>query len=580
MSDDNGTQRLIADRYLLDGRLGRGGMGTVWRARDQLLNRTVALKEVNLEARGEESARQARRVHREARALARISHPHVVDIYDLVTHEGRLWLVMEFVDGPSLAAHVDAQGLLTPPEVAGVGLQILAALEAVHAAGALHRDVKPANILLRPDSTVVLCDFGIAAMVDTESYTAPDAVMGSLAFAAPERLTGSAGGPPSDLFSLGGTLCALVSGHSPFAHTEPVAVMHAVIWGQPVIPDEAGPLRPVLEALLRKDPDGRPSAAEAVEMLQPVAESVVASASSPGSQRMRPTARSRAPLRRRAVLTAALLPVVGVATGLVVSNWPDGRQAAGDAGGGSGPSREAEDAAPDARPTPVDAAMPTPDDPGQYWLFAGSHYIRMNISASGGPFMRREIGPAPIARWSGTLGRLPRFRKKIDATMPVPGRRGQYWVFSGDQYIRIHIPDQTYEGTLVQEPASLSDWSGTLGNLPDFAEGIDAVMPTPDDPQQFWVFRKNKYIRITLVGDGPSGHDHLGALPLAKWTHTFGGYDDFRSRIDATMMVPGRDDVYWVFSGGQYIEMQVSKRTYADRLLHPPRPTRNWAHLD
>lgn len=580
MSDDDGTQQLIADRYLLDGRLGRGGMGTVWRATDRLLKRTVALKEVNLEAWAEESAKQARRVHREARALARISHPHVVDIYDLVTHEGRLWLVMEFVDGPSLAAHLKAKGLLTPPEAAAIGLQILAALEAVHAAGALHRDVKPANILLRSDGAVVLCDFGIAAMVDTESHTEPNAVMGSLAFAAPERLTGSAGGPPSDLFSLGATLCALISGHSPFAGLEPVAVMHAVIWGQPVIPDGAGPLRPALEALLRKDPDGRPSAAEAAEILRPVAESAVVSASPPGSLPRGPAVRSRTPLRRRAVLTAALLPVVGVATGLVVSNWPDSGQAGGDAGGSGGPSREAGDAAPDARPTPVDAAMPTPDDPGQYWLFAGSHYIRMNISASGGPFMRREIGPAPIARWSDTLGRLPRFREKIDATMPVPGRRGQYWVFSGDQYVRIHIADRTYEGTLVQEPAPLSDWSGTLGNLPDFAEGIDAVMPTPDDPQQFWVFRKNKYIRITLAGDGPSGHDHLGALPLTKWTHTFGTYGDFRTGIDATMKVPGRSDVYWVFSGGQYIDMEVSKGSYADRLLHPPRPTRNWAHLD
>ncbi|WP_058043160.1 serine/threonine-protein kinase [Streptomyces roseifaciens] len=201
-------QRLIADRYLLTDLLGRGGMGAVWRADDQLLQRTVAVKELYL---GDEGGGH-RRALREARTIARVSHPNVVDIYDLVEYEDRLWIVMELVNGPSLADHLASAGPLPPARAAEIGLQLLAALGAVHAAGALHRDVKPANVLLRGDGSVALTDFGIASLADGESLTGTGEVMGSLGFIAPERLHNRPAGPAGDLFSLGVTLCVLVSG--------------------------------------------------------------------------------------------------------------------------------------------------------------------------------------------------------------------------------------------------------------------------------------------------------------------------------------------------------------------------------
>ncbi|MFD0467812.1 serine/threonine-protein kinase [Nonomuraea thailandensis] len=259
-----------SDRYVLLDRLGSGGMGTVWRATDQLLGRTVAVKEMHLQATGKARADRAARAHREAHAIARISHPNVVNVHDLVIEDERLWLVMEFVDGPSLKDRVAAAGPMSPSDVAGVGLQLLSALEAVHAAGALHRDVKPANVLVRRDGRVVLCDFGIAALTGAGPLTETGAVVGSYEYIAPERLNGGAVGPASDLFSLGVTLCVLL-GRSPFARPEAAGVLHAIARAEPELPPAAGPLRPVLEALLRKDPAARPSVAEASAMVRPLA---------------------------------------------------------------------------------------------------------------------------------------------------------------------------------------------------------------------------------------------------------------------------------------------------------------------
>ncbi|WP_206281556.1 serine/threonine-protein kinase, partial [Streptomyces prasinopilosus] len=166
---DQDPGRLIAGRYLLHDILGRGGMGTVWRAHDQLLDRQVAAKELHIATDGDEDHRvRMRRAVREARAVARVPHPHVIGVHDLVEHEDRLWIVMELVQGPSLADRVARSGPLTPQHTAVLGLQLLDALKAVHDAGTLHRDVKPANVLLRPDGGAVLTDFGIAALDDGE----------------------------------------------------------------------------------------------------------------------------------------------------------------------------------------------------------------------------------------------------------------------------------------------------------------------------------------------------------------------------------------------------------------------------
>ncbi|WP_432098179.1 protein kinase domain-containing protein [Streptomyces sp. WAC 04229] len=269
-----GPGRLIAGRYLLHEVLGRGGMGVVWRAHDQLLDRPVAAKELHIAAGGDEDRRtRMRRAVREARAVARVPHPHVVGVHDLVEFEDRLWIVMELVRGPSLAAHLSRSGPLTPEHTARLGLQLLDALRAVHLAGALHRDVKPANVLLRPDGSAVLTDFGIAALdEDGEPVTSAVQLMGSVEYMAPERATAQEAGPASDLWSLGATLVTVCGGESPFRRPAHAATLHAVVYGRPRLPERLGPLRPVVEALLHRDPRERPTADELAVALRSVAE--------------------------------------------------------------------------------------------------------------------------------------------------------------------------------------------------------------------------------------------------------------------------------------------------------------------
>jgi serine/threonine protein kinase len=302
-------------------------MGTVWHATDQLLERAVAVKELNLGdgGGGEEPARRQRRAMREARAIARVSHPNVVGVHDLVQYEDRLWIVMELVDGPSLAAHVATAGPLPVPRTAEIGLQLLGALEAVHAAGALHRDVKPANILLRPDGSVVLTDFGIAALSDGEQLTSTGALLGSVDYMAPERLHSEPAGPPSDLFSLGATLCVLGSGQSPFARPAPAAVLHAVAYEHPQIPDRLGPLRPLVESLLSKNPADRPSSSDTAAVLRPMAVPASPAYTRTLTAPILPTSPPR-PRRRRwlrwAVPTAAVLLAGSVTVGFLSARTP------------------------------------------------------------------------------------------------------------------------------------------------------------------------------------------------------------------------------------------------------------------
>jgi hypothetical protein len=247
-------------------------MGTVWCAHDQLLDRPVAAKELHILPHGDEEHRiRIRRAIREARAVARVPHPHVVAVHDLVESEDGLWIVMELVEGPSLAHRITESGPLTPQHTATLGLQLLDALEAVHAAGTLHRDVKPANVLLRRDGNAVLTDFGIAALDDGEFLTTTGELVGSLDYMAPERVMGAEAGPASDLWSLGATLVTVCGGESPFRRPARPATLHAVAYEEPALPERLGPLRPVVEALLRKSPQERPSAAGTRSALQRVA---------------------------------------------------------------------------------------------------------------------------------------------------------------------------------------------------------------------------------------------------------------------------------------------------------------------
>jgi eukaryotic-like serine/threonine-protein kinase len=250
---------LIGGRYTLRAAVGHGGMGTVWRAADTLLRRDVAIKEVILPPGLAPSDRDAmyERTMREARAAAALQHPAVVQVYDVVHENGRPWIVMELLDARSLADMVIEDGPVPPRVVAKIGIALLGALEVAHAAGVLHRDVKPANVLICSDGRCVLTDFGVARMPTDVQLTTPGMVLGSPHFISPERAMGSDFGPPSDLFSLGVTLYTAVEGRPPFDKGDPIETMHAVVEDPPAPPMRAGSLANVLLGLLDKDPAQR-----------------------------------------------------------------------------------------------------------------------------------------------------------------------------------------------------------------------------------------------------------------------------------------------------------------------------------
>jgi eukaryotic-like serine/threonine-protein kinase len=254
-----GPGTVVGGRYALRAAVGTGGMGTVWRASDTHLNRDVAVKEVVPPPGIAPDDRDAmyERMNREARAAASLSHPGIVQVYDVVTDSGRPWVVMELLDARSLSDMVLEDGPLAPRAVAKIGVALLGALEVAHAAGVLHRDVKPANVLVCTDGRCVLTDFGVARMPTDQQLTTPGMVLGSPHFISPERAMGAAFGPPSDLFSLGVTLYAAVEGRPPFDKGEPIATMHAVVEDDPIPPQRAGVLGEVLYGLLEKDPGRR-----------------------------------------------------------------------------------------------------------------------------------------------------------------------------------------------------------------------------------------------------------------------------------------------------------------------------------
>ncbi|WP_283108309.1 serine/threonine-protein kinase [Streptomyces sp. LRE541] len=271
---------LVTGRYRLVESIGQGGMGRVWRAADETLDRPVAVKEMRIDGMDQEDARTRReRTLREARATARIDHPNVVRVYDVVDEGERLWIVMELVDGRSLERVVAEDGPLSPRATARIGLELVAALDQVHAGGVLHRDIKPGNVLIeRRAGRVVLTDFGIAAIQNAEALTMAGMLVGSPDYMAPERVSGRPQGPPSDLWSLGATLCAALGGRSPFSRATTLATLHAVLYEEPEIPSAAGELRDALTALLQKDPADRPALEELAALLGPAADGTTGTA--------------------------------------------------------------------------------------------------------------------------------------------------------------------------------------------------------------------------------------------------------------------------------------------------------------
>lgn len=270
---DPGTGRLIAGRYRLLAKLGHGGMGTVWRAKDETVDREVAVKEPRVPDHlpERERANAFERMRREARAAARLDHPAVVNVHDVAVVDGRPWIVMELVQGRSLG-DVLREGTLGAREAARIGLEVLGALEAAHAAGVLHRDVKPDNVMLGRHDRVVLTDFGIAQIEGETNLTDTGGFVGSPEYIAPERVLGQRPGPAADLWSLGVVLYAATEGVSPFRRSNTPATLQSVLNATPAPPASAqGPLAEVINGLLQKDPAHRPGAARVRALLEAAA---------------------------------------------------------------------------------------------------------------------------------------------------------------------------------------------------------------------------------------------------------------------------------------------------------------------
>jgi serine/threonine protein kinase len=267
-SDD--TPVRVGGRYRLDERIGAGAMGAVWRATDELLNRTVAVKELLAAtapptAAGIDALEESRqRILREGRIGARLQHPHVISMFDVVVHEDRPWLVMEYLPSRSLAAVLGEKGPLPPEEVAEIGRQVADGLAAAHVAGVTHRDVKPGNVLIADDGRVKLTDFGVSRAVDDVQLTRTGMIAGTPAFLSPEAARGLTPTAASDVFALGATLYASIEGIPPFGLDDNAyALLHKVATEQVRPPKQDGPVVDVIMRLLSREPEDRPSAAQA-----------------------------------------------------------------------------------------------------------------------------------------------------------------------------------------------------------------------------------------------------------------------------------------------------------------------------
>lgn len=340
---------MLDNRYALLTVRGRGGMGIVWEARDEVLQRRVAVKEVDL-SRGDPTARE--RVLREARVAARLKHPRLVDVYDIVEEGNRICLVQEFVDGPNLADVVAEQGPLAPARAAAIGMELLDGLEAMHRSGVIHRDLKPSNVLLDGDKPR-LTDYGIALVDDDPRLTSTGLVMGSPAYLSPEQALGDPVGVETDLWSLGATLFYVVEGRAPYEGQGGMATAMQVVNQPPPTPVAAGALAPVIAGLMRRDPSTRVRGAELRDLLSSAATSAAPTAAATAVIPQFPAPRPQPRARRSAMpwaVAAVIAAIVLVAAGLAL---------AGDDGGGPTLAEGTTTTAVASEAAPTTTAQPT-----------------------------------------------------------------------------------------------------------------------------------------------------------------------------------------------------------------------------
>jgi serine/threonine protein kinase len=288
--------RKVAGRYELGNQVGRGGMSRVWHATDRVLDRVVAVKEVHLAGPEDLRDRARARALREARAGAGVPHRSVVTVFDVIDDDDRVYIVMELVDGESLAERVDRTGPLSPEAAAGIGAAVAEALQVAHHRGVIHRDVKPSNVMLAKDGAVKLTDFGVASLRDDTGLTLTGQVMGSPLYMAPEQAEGRTARPETDVWGLGVTLYFALEGRSPFEGDHPLAVLSSVVNEEAPTSPRAGPLGPVIGSLLRKEPADRPPLAEVTTTLGRVARRTPPAEGTRELEPVRPDAEITAPV--------------------------------------------------------------------------------------------------------------------------------------------------------------------------------------------------------------------------------------------------------------------------------------------
>ncbi|PRH76331.1 serine/threonine protein kinase [Streptomyces solincola] len=483
---------VVDGRFTLVERLGSGGMGTVWRARDTVLQREVALKEVRYGAGRDQDPAIRERVLREARALARISHPHVVTVHHVVDQGPHPWIVMELLPNTSLQDRI-AAGPIDPAQAARTGRQVLSALRAAHAAGIRHRDVKPANVLLRADGSAVLTDFGIAAVQGSSSLTATGELVGSPEFMAPERVRALEDGPAADLWSLGLVLYMCVEGVSPLRRPTALATLAAVLEEPVPPPVRSGPLAPVLAALLVRDAAARPDAesldallaraqaeaeadgpgAAAVDRTAPAQRAAPApSAPSPASPR-RPEAPAAVPRRggrrrsgRRLPLVVTAVAVAAAAAAVTVYAVHGGALLDDGRGGG----RDA--ASPPATPTASAPASGTP-----------SAWPSPSPSASpSAPAADPDLAAGAWIAQLGTVGKAagPAARDRMDRSLADKGVRERAYLDS-DAYASLRPGFWVFYAKGFTDGRQAVEWCGARGLARDECLG----RYVSEDPQDF-----------------------------------------------------------------------------------------------
>lgn len=370
---DSGRDALVADRYRLIERVASGGMGSVWLAWDETLHRQVALKQLHPQPglSPDELAVVRSRAEREARLTARLHHPNAVPVYDIVDDHGLPCLVMQYLPSKNLHTVIAERGTLGVAEVARIGSEVASALSAAHRVGIVHRDVKPGNVLIEPDGTAKLTDFGISHALGDSALTSTGILTGTPAFLAPEVARGAVSGPSSDVFSLGATLYAALEGQPPFGDdANPMAMLHAVASGAIIAPRRSGALTPVLQRMLAADPAARPGMDEVAQLLASASgaagaqteyltpPTVAMSAQSP-TVMLPSTTRTPKPDRRRLAVVAAVTAVVVALAVVLVTQTSGGSGPTTAATTPPGRSGSSPASSPTAATSPPVAAGPT-----------------------------------------------------------------------------------------------------------------------------------------------------------------------------------------------------------------------------